>query len=57
MAWHFKILQVDPLKDETDEVTIPGGWEPFQVDRSGAAGWTLCLRLDDGVPLGDKPGV
>jgi hypothetical protein len=54
MAWHFKVVQIDPLKGPSDEVTLPAGWEPFQIDRGGAAGWIICLRMEDGLPI-DKP--
>jgi hypothetical protein len=54
MAFHLKVVQIDEMKDATDETVFPAGWEPFQVDRGGAAGWIVCLRMDDGVPA-DKP--
>ncbi|HEY2303817.1 MAG TPA: hypothetical protein VGH66_18080 [Acidimicrobiales bacterium] len=50
MAFRFKVLQIEPLKDATDEVVLPAGWEPFQVDRTGGTGgWVVCLRMDDGA--------
>ncbi|HEY2301927.1 MAG TPA: hypothetical protein VGH66_08535 [Acidimicrobiales bacterium] len=48
MAFRFKVLQIEPLKDVSDEVVLPAGWEPFQVDRTGGpGGWVICLRMDD----------
>jgi hypothetical protein len=48
--WHFKVLRVE-VKDEADEATFPGGWEPFHAEAStiSGGGWVVYLRQDDGV--------